>query len=299
MSDSRRCVDGDADVIGLRDVHRDVGLLEQRLGRQPVLGVARDAEARADAERVLLDHARLLDGVQHFLRGQHRAVDVGQRQDDRELVAAEARHGVGIAQHAADAPGHPLQDAIAGVMAQRVVDLLEAVQVEQQQRDGCSLAVGDPRRLLEAIVQERPVRQLGQRVVIRQVRQALLDAPALAPHARLAELALHGRKQPLQVVLHDVVVGAGAHRRDGGIFAHRPRHENEGHIGVAQPEQVERGRAGETRNRVIGDRQVPRRAIERGGERRRRIHPFADDLVAAVRERAHHERRVLGRVLNQ
>ena len=44
----------------------------------------------------MIDDARLLDLVQHFLRREQRAVHLGHRQDDRELVAAETRHGVGL-----------------------------------------------------------------------------------------------------------------------------------------------------------------------------------------------------------
>jgi hypothetical protein len=53
------------------------------------------------------------------------------------------------------------------------------------------------------------------------VREPLLDAAALAPHAGVAHLALDGGEQPLQAALHDVVVSAGAHRGDGGVFADR------------------------------------------------------------------------------
>jgi hypothetical protein len=90
----------------------------------------------------VLDDARLLDLVQHFLRRPQRTVHLGHRQDDRELVAAETRHGVGLAQHAAHPRRHTRQHAVAGVMAERVVDLLEAVQVEDQQRQRRARAVG-------------------------------------------------------------------------------------------------------------------------------------------------------------
>ena len=131
----------------------------------------------------MVDDARLLHFLEQLLGGEQRAVEVGERQEDGELVAAEPRHGVGLAQRRAQPRRDALQDAVAGMVAERVVDLLEAVQVEQQQRERAVLAVGDARRLVETIVQERAVRQIGQRVVIRQVGEALFDAPALAPDA--------------------------------------------------------------------------------------------------------------------
>ena len=197
-----------------------------------VLREAGDAEAGADAERAVIDDARLLDFLQQLLRGEQRAVEIGERQQDGELVAAEPRDGVGLAQRRAEPRGDALQHAVAGMMSERVVDLLEAVQIEQQQRERRALAGGDARRLVEAIVQQRAVRQIGQRVVIRQVRETLLDAAALAPHAGVPQLALDRGHQPLQAALHDVVVRAGPHRRDGGVFADRAGHEDERQIGV-------------------------------------------------------------------
>ena len=151
-----------------------------------VLGKAGDAEAGAHAERAVIDHARLLDLVQHLLRGQQRAVDVGAGQHDRELVAAEPRDGIGFAQHAAEArsPTH-CRIAVAGVMPERVVDLLEAVRgPASAARSVGVVAVRDAQRLRQPIVQQQPVRQIGQRIVIGQVRDPLLDAPPLAARRR-------------------------------------------------------------------------------------------------------------------
>ena len=49
-----------------------------------------------------------------------------------ELVAAHARHGVARAQRRVQAPGDGLQQLIADLVAERVVDDLEAVEVEEQ-----------------------------------------------------------------------------------------------------------------------------------------------------------------------
>ena len=60
---------------------------------------------------------------------------------DRELVAAEPRERVARPQRLLQARADLAQHLVAGVMPERVVELLEAVEVDQQQRD---LAVARP-----------------------------------------------------------------------------------------------------------------------------------------------------------
>ena len=52
-------------------------------------------------------------------------------QQDAELVAAEPRDHVLLSERRAQALGHLLQQAVAGVVAERVVDLLEVIEVDQ------------------------------------------------------------------------------------------------------------------------------------------------------------------------
>ena len=67
--------------------------------------------------------------------GDHdRAFATGLRQDHRELVAAEARHDVGFAGAAADDRGRLHQRTAAGQVPVCVVHRLEAVQIDEQQR---------------------------------------------------------------------------------------------------------------------------------------------------------------------
>jgi hypothetical protein len=53
-------------------------------------------------------------------------------QQHGELVAALAGHGVGFAHAGDDAPGRLDQQAVAGLVAEGVVDFLEAVEVDEQ-----------------------------------------------------------------------------------------------------------------------------------------------------------------------
>ena len=72
---------------------------------------------------------------------------VARGEHDRELVTAEARQRVALAQRHLQPRPDLAQHLVAGVVAERVVELLEAVEVDQQQRD---LGVGVLDRLRRA-----------------------------------------------------------------------------------------------------------------------------------------------------
>ena len=94
--------------------------------------------------------------------------------DDHELVATEPCDGVGGLQAPLDPPRDLDEQLVAGVVAQAVVDHLEAVDVEEQHGD----LAGAPREaeesLAEAVEEERAIRQLGQRIVERLVLESVL-----------------------------------------------------------------------------------------------------------------------------
>ena len=210
---------------------------------------------------------RMLQIVQHLARGQLRAIDVGGRQQHREFIAAEPRHRVGGAQRVAQARRHFLQHQITGVMPERVVDLLETVEIDQQDREALVIAMRSQDRLLQSIEEQRAVREVGERVVIREVGDALAGQVAFAPHRRFAQLPVDGRRQPREVVLHDVVVRAGTHRRDGGVFADRAGDEYEGQIWMLLANDRQRLGAAEARHRVVGDDQVPLAVVQLAAQR--------------------------------
>ena len=59
---------------------------------------------------------------------------------DRELVAAQPRHQVLAAHATAHAVGRRLQQQVADRMSERIVDALEAVEIETENRDGSQSA---------------------------------------------------------------------------------------------------------------------------------------------------------------
>jgi len=80
-------------------------------------------------------------------------------QQHGELVAAEPCRGVAVAEAAHQPLGHLAEHAVAGLVAQRVVDDLEVVDVDEQHVD--RVAAG-PQRLVHAVDEERAVRQAGE-----------------------------------------------------------------------------------------------------------------------------------------
>ncbi|GGK36939.1 hypothetical protein GCM10008955_33520 [Deinococcus malanensis] len=84
-------------------------------------------------------------------------------EDDREFVTAHAGHEVAGANRLVERPGHFLVQFVANIMTQGVVDLLEAVEVDEQDAERCVFA-----RLecaLDLRLEMRPVRQPGQGVM--------------------------------------------------------------------------------------------------------------------------------------
>ena len=130
-------------------------------------------------------------------------------------------------------------------------------------------------RLLQPILEQRAIGQVGQRIVIGEIGDALVGQVALAAHRGLAQLALDRRRQPRQVALHDVVVRAGLHRGDGGVFADRARDEDERQIGMLFADDGQRLGAAEARHGVVRDHEVPLGFAELAAQRRRPYRPGA------------------------
>jgi hypothetical protein len=70
--------------------------------------------------------------------------------------------------------GDRAQQFVADAVAERVVDALEVVEVDEQRRHGRLVAARAREHLLDAIEDQRPVRQSSQRVVGGQERKLLL-----------------------------------------------------------------------------------------------------------------------------
>ena len=174
----RRVVD-EAHVASsvLRGVHGEVRLDEKLAG---VLGggsvVQRDPDACGCPE--VAAEARSSWIVSRSAAATAAASAYRLRQDHRELISAhpceqsEVRSRLRIRRDL-------LKQLVAGLVPERVVDVLEVVEVDEQQRGGAVVAPAVSRLASELLVEPAAVEETSQRVVVGEVTEPLLIALAL------------------------------------------------------------------------------------------------------------------------
>ena len=98
--------------------------------------------------------------------------------NDGEFVAAEPRDEIGRSDASLQRDGDRLQQFVADQMSERIVDALEFVDVEVEH--GELFAGGECGEFaLQPVMEQGAVRQVGQRVVMRQMGDLRLGAPSL------------------------------------------------------------------------------------------------------------------------
>ena len=114
------------------DVHRDVGVAQQRGSILALVG-AGDTDAGAHVDLDVVDVERLLERGCDVFGNQDGVLGMSEsRKDDTELVPAQPCHGVLGPQSPRDARPELAQELIARLVSERVVDLLEAIEIEKQ-----------------------------------------------------------------------------------------------------------------------------------------------------------------------
>ena len=96
-----------------------------------------------------------------------------------ELVAAEPADLAMVAHRQLQPVRDLPEQGIADRMAERVVDVLEAVEIDQEQCAALLPAGRVAKRFVERLAHHRPIRQAGQRVEARKPRDFLLGAALL------------------------------------------------------------------------------------------------------------------------
>src|ERR1041385_757389 len=168
---------GDADRVlrrRLHAVHGLVGLADEIVLRDRVRGVRGDAEARRDGNLDIGVEAerRADDGLAHAVGHGHGLLLVGLRQDDAELVAAEADDFVDAAHGCEDPLGDLLQRARAGEVAVEVVHGLQLVEVEEDDAEERAVAARALDLLVKVRLEEAAIEGLGEVVAHGQVLAA-------------------------------------------------------------------------------------------------------------------------------
>ncbi|HZX26955.1 MAG TPA: hypothetical protein VFF16_07810 [Telluria sp.] len=155
-------------LLGL--VHGQVGVLQQ-VGHALRAGEHLDADA-GGAAKFLVDqlvgqgqrHQDLFGDDARFRR---RDSLTGRQsfQQDHELVAAQARHGVALAHGMGQPPRGLDQELVAHIVAAGIVDALEVVQVDEQQGAVRTRPGIDAEHVMQLFLQEPAVGQVGQGIV--------------------------------------------------------------------------------------------------------------------------------------
>ena len=178
---------------GLRLVHGGVRLADELVGAHPgpghgQTGAHRDPRSAAIPAEVGLQR---VDDPLGDLEGGRDVVDV--RHQDGELVAAHPGHGVDRAHVRRDDVGDPPQDAVAHVVTERVVDLLEPVEVAEAHGHGASVGrQPDSSASARPLQQQAAVGEAGELVVEGQMAQLGLEEVALG--VRRLEFAGRGAR---------------------------------------------------------------------------------------------------------
>ncbi len=165
----------------LGPVHGGVGLAEQGLA----VGAVARKQCRPGAggdEQFVPVHP---DGFGHRLQNAagnlfRLLAQFGPGQHHGELVAAQARHDVGLAHLAVQAVGDLLEQVVAHGVAEGVVDQLEIVEVDEQHGGNILVAPCLRDDLFEAHLEQHAVGEPGEFVAVRAQFQFLLEGDALA-----------------------------------------------------------------------------------------------------------------------
>ncbi len=159
----------------LRRVHREVGVAQERRRRRAGRAL-RDADARADGQRVAVDLDGRLERREHLRRDPLALRGAAVQDEHGELVAADPA-GHGVAGRDADARADRLEQPVADEVPAGVVHDLEVVEVDEQERH-LRLAARLRERPRELLLDGATVRQTRERVAAGEQERAIAAPPA-------------------------------------------------------------------------------------------------------------------------
>ena len=148
-------------------------MLKELVHAGAVLRIEGDPDAGLDLERHPMHGEGLRQDCLHAFDESGRLARVHAREQEAELVTSQTGNGLGTAHALAKPCSELVQKPVAEVVPEGVVHVLEAVQVHDQEGEGLLAAAGLLERVLDAVVEEAPVRQAGQAIVQRLVAKGL------------------------------------------------------------------------------------------------------------------------------
>ena len=161
---------------GFGAVERHVRHFQQAVGIGAVLRRQRNADAGADIDLVAIDVERLGEDLDDAIgkRAGGFALTGLAALNDGKFVAAEPCQHVGFPQQRLEPRRCLPQQSIARGMAKRIVDVLEAVEIEQQDGERIPPPALACRRFFDLLRDRGTIGQTRQRVMMRHERDALL-----------------------------------------------------------------------------------------------------------------------------
>ena len=162
-------------AAALGAVHRGVGVAQDVLRALVAEGAPGDADADRGVDLLLAQRDRVAQLGEDPVGDADRVARVLHvRQEDPELVAGQARERVVGADALLQQLGEGDQQAVADRVAEAVVDVLEAVEVEAEDGEGGAALADAGEGRVEVLPEGLAVGEAGQRVVQRVVAGALL-----------------------------------------------------------------------------------------------------------------------------
>ena len=153
----------------LRLVQPLVGEAEERVRRDGVVRIRRETGAEREPFGQPTRRRLLVDQVVQAREEPAARLEVALDQADRELVPAQTTGEVGPAERLGEQRGHATEHAVALGVAELVVDRLERVDVDVDEREAALVAARTVELLLDADAEGRMVEELGERVPPRLV----------------------------------------------------------------------------------------------------------------------------------
>ncbi len=189
----------------LSSIHLAIRLVDQRIEVHRIRRHRHDTDADVDAIRQAVDDRRLQEGLANLL-GLVARIGFGGGEQHQEFVAAPAEHVVRLARELPQDRAHRLQHLVAGVVAALIVDRLEVIDVDVEQRQG---------QLVAPVVFELVLGDLVQQAAVVAARQRIGDRHGLHLVAAGGELG-GGGAQFLDDILEDQQVHAEHQQRGRG-----------------------------------------------------------------------------------
>jgi len=153
-----------------------------------VVRIYGDADARPCHKGLIVRHHWNCEGRENTSGGISGGFRSGAGQEDDEFVAAEPRRRIDRAHYPTQLAGDQVQECIAATMPERIISLLEVIEIEKKEGHGGLLTPRDGEGVIHAVVEQGAIGQAGQVIVERAMRPVSTlrdERPSECRHATL------------------------------------------------------------------------------------------------------------------